>query len=366
MTPNQRGLSHLPLQVSALDLAPQAMQARGLHLEVAEDSMLWWVENKGHWCHHLWVDTSECLWDFIRLGEASDEEILTFAEVYGVLGLWPFLNEAKTEDWCREGDSQGDVLGDSVDLYRRMARYARAILSIVAIHQANDPRDDKLWQELFPGEAWPTEENGPEATPESPAWVSDSTTRFRRGIREAVNVWALSVPFFLKLYWGPDFFQDDEASKRSPSRSATAHLWGPLLLQAKSREKPNFHLADEYQFPKTQPTDNLIASSWAPELYIRATESRWQFRSIGDRTTFSEFVPRQSKLFQIIVVKLLSVLCSPVYRCDICGQPFEIAKRSPSANRAKTCGRPECVKARGRERAKDSYQRRVGAKNKAS
>ena len=267
------------------------------------EPMLWWQETPGGLILKT-HDNSDCLSQFIRLGKATNDEIHSFASRYGVLGLWPICRDENQTRW----------MGDSVDLYRRLASHSRAVLLTAARLYNKESVPRELWKEIHTSKKLPQ-------TPASRLGPFDIETEVSvsdqiwQGLVMAAQLWASSSPLFLQLYWAGSS-------------------------------------------PQVRLTDDVTLQSWNEADYARSTKDRWQFKDVRDKNTFFAFRPRRSRLFSNLTVQLIAALASPLFICDVCGNPFEAEHRKPHLNRAKLCDNSECKTVRARERAQESYKKR--------
>lgn len=248
-----------------------------------EEAVLWWED--GPELYGVRVEgqaTAQrtCLKEFYRLVDATPEQIRAFALCHGVLGIWPLLQG--------DGVGSGQLFGDTINFWHRMARRVRAILRIkasldlsrasLAMSREPDEPDEEDWREVF-GQTYAKSLSDSRKRPLPTPVPADDLERARYLLFDAVSLWTRAVPMTLYLSW----------SQRSLA--------------------PDLCIA----LPDALSSDYEKAASGGAEAR--------QHQPLHRKSLYWPAM-RPSRLFHVLVWQLLVALRGRVVVCSICGLPL--------------------------------------------
>lgn len=249
---------------------------------------------------------SKCLTTFLRIGEATDQQILDFIREWGVLGVWPSIRKTV------EGPK---TYSEPINVYRVIAAQLRAVLLIgAAIYEAKPP-DAEDWRKVV--NDWQIDKwagrTDLEGDTSIKLWLANLDAQ-RDCLLQVLNRWL-------------------------------NHLWIAQRLDWRPEELPQLGLAVNCD-PLPWDFDRLVDQSedW-PESECDISYDAWDgaqdfdFRSLDQYDYVQPMRLRPSRLFNVLVLQTIITLTSRygVYRCDQCGEPVADAPRRFRWDKAKLC-----------------------------
>lgn len=332
-----------------------------------DTSELWWMEKRNPRQYPTmaggWETAEGCLDAFFRLHDASDEQILEFAERWGILGIWPLRrkkpnpnftentdsrslrrDERRDEDMPNTGNSPNDIWTvESTDLWRRLARHFRALLLLAADLRSQGTGTDEVWGEII--------DNVEESRA---AWTMTAQIGTDPSKQERFSLYTPAARHIGKTF--EQAYRDE--------------MWGALLhvLDRWAKQVPIFlNVSNLRANGGVVSLDfNQMPTNWDAYTYAkceRQGQREWAFTN--DFAFYGEdpYTPmRSSILLNVLVVQLIGAITSGIYVCQSCQQPFS-SVRKPRLDKTVLCDRDECAAAQSARRVAKSRRKRAEARS---
>lgn len=325
-------------------------------------------------CDTIWRGPSpeNCLAEFIRLSNASDEQIFQFAKKWGVLGIYA--------DHC--------IYTWHFDLAEHVAKRIEDMERLEQIFKKIDlkPTDQPLLDKITESLAYlrSCKDCAPKGIimQERTEGYYESTDVYRTYARQFRAILCISA----------DIHNSVEAKREEWSAAfryskPEIFAWKETdLLQSSTEFKDNRPLAPHIDmqremiggivtalFYETDIFPCLVWNTDQPEVRFRGTEDAFGWHTLntydylrGGGHFEREFRTKPGNLFPTLVLQLAAVLVTAqgVYRCDICGEPATVIDRRPRADRQRFCS-DNCREEANRRKMRE-YQRKKRQQNKST
>lgn len=300
---------------------------------------------------------------FVKLHNASDAQILKFAQRWGVLSIWPTWHTSELPSECGGEDEQtGGWYRETTAFWRKAAAHFRAILEMGAMLQVNKPAPYETllqvfyldafkqpWQEI-PTHAfdkkWMEFAQLPQFSDDTPlreitiklllsGAFSDQEIQ-KHALVAAVSRWTEHTPIYLNMV-----------------PSLGGFVAQPVLSQ---RQKS---LQDEQDTARS-----IMSAVYKPEYQKEGYNDHLQKIDLraDDFSSGGMYPMRPSILRNVLVMQMVALLGSTLGICAVCGNAYQPEKqqRRQRTDRAAICG-ADCRKKRDAARKKAAYATRKHA-----